>query len=435
MKKTNFSATIAIDTARSAFHFYSMIGGDKTTLVHQVKNYAGAQFDADFFTRFKAAVREFAHQTPSDTVRKVTVVLPDNAVMIDTVRIPTIKGSNQMNKALDTALRGLFRNYDDLHVIAYVADQNKQYTSFSIAAVQKHIVASIYAACSENKLLVDTLTFASSSSIGTVTMLHPKLKTASYVFLDVKDVYSRFVFVANGRAVGYYTLPFGLEFLRNPKVIPEDMLFDHSYAELAVLNAKEKAKSKKLTVMNAEDGAMYDAVATAGAEFEKTPEKSEAEATNAEESEDTEDVEDVEDVEDAEEQDEAEVEAPVSIPMQINQKIFVKKSPRRLPKFMQREIPDTVEGIAYENFRVIVKWALTLIKGNERLVELGKPEFVCVNLPKDLAYLIDKVNLEESENGISFDRLPTIGEKSIVTSNLELYGGLFPGQIASTGKF
>ena len=126
MKKTNFSATIAIDTARSAFHFYSMIGGDKTTITHQVKNYAGAQFDADFFTRFKAAVREFAHQTPSDTVRKVTVVLPDNAVMIDTVRIPTIKGSNQMNKALDTALRGLFRNYDDLHVIAYVADQNKQ---------------------------------------------------------------------------------------------------------------------------------------------------------------------------------------------------------------------------------------------------------------------------------------------------------------------
>ena len=425
MQKTNFSATIAIDTARSAFHFYSMIGGDKTTISHQVKHYAGGQFDADFFTRFKAAVRDFAHQTPSEAVRKVTVVLPDNAVMMDTVRIPTIKKSSQMNKALDTALRGLFRNYDDLHVIAYVADQNKQYTAYSIAAVQKHIVTSIYAACSENKLLVDTLTFASSASIGTATMLHPKLKMASYVFLDVKDVYSRFVFVANGRAVGYYTLPFGLEFLRNPKVISEDMLFDHSYAELAVLNAKEKAKSKKLTVMNSDGGAMYDAVA-AEAETEKAAEKSEAEDTDAE---------DVEDIDDAEEQEEIEEPVPVSMPMQVNQKIFVKKSPRRLPKFMQREIPDTEEGIAYENFRVFVKWALTLMKGNERLVELGKPEFVCVNLPKDLAHLIDKVNVEANENGISFNRLPTIGEKSIVISNLELYGGLFPGQIASTGKF
>ena len=352
MQKSNFSATIAIDTDRSAFHFYSMIDGDKTTLKHHIRHYAGGQFDADFFTKFKAAVREFAQNTPSDTVRKVTVVLPDNAVMIDTVRIPTIKGSSQTNKALDTALGGLYRNYSDLHVIAHVADQNRQYTTFSIAAVQKHIVTSIYAACSENKLLVDTLTFASSATIGTATMLHPKLKTASYLFLDIKDVYSRFVFVAGGKTVGYYTLPFGLEFLGRPKVTPEDMLFDHSYAELAVLNAKEKAKSKKLTIMAAAEGADYSKEVA-----DTEPDSASAEAADSDE--DVEDAEDLEQEETAEETDPA---APESMPLQINQKIFVKKSPRKLPKFMQRELPETEEGIACENFRIFIKWALTLIR-------------------------------------------------------------------------
>ena len=422
MQKSNFSATIAIDTERSIIHFYSMIGGDKTTITHSVKSYTGGQFDDNFFARFKAAVREFAQKTPSDSVRKVTVVLPDNAVMIDTVRIPTIKGSAQTNKALDTALGGLYRNYSDLHVIAHIAEQNRQYTTFSIAAVQKHIVTSIYAACSENKLLVDTLTYASSASIGTATMLHPKIKTSSYLFLDIKDVYSRFVFVANGKPVGYYTLPFGLEFLRKPKVTSEDMLFDHSYAELAVLNAKEKAKSKKLTVMAASEENDDAASLSEGAAADSAAD-SDAEA------------EDFEDADDTAEQEEPEAIAPVSMPLQVSQKIFVRKSPRKLPKFMQREIPETEEGILYENFRVFVKWALTLIQGNDKLVELGKPEFICVNMPKDVAPVLDSVNAEESENGIKFVRLPTIGEKSVVTSNLELYGGLFPKQIPSTGKF
>ena len=123
------------------------------------------------------------------------------------------------------------------------------------------------------------------------------------------------------------------------------------------------------------------------------------------------------------------------MPLQINQKIFVKQSTRKLPKFMQRELPETEEGIACENFRIFIKWALTLIRENTKLVELGKPEFVCVNIPKDLAHVIDNANKEEAENGVRFIRLPTIGEKPVITSNLELYGGLFPKQIDTTGKF
>ncbi len=429
MQKQLYSTTIAIDSERSAIHFYSMIGNDKSTIAHHIKSYAGGQLDEHFFERFKEAVKEFAQDTPSETVRKVTVILPDNAVLTDTVRIPTMKGLGQTKKTLDITLGGLYRNYDDLRVVSHVAEQNKQYSTFSIAAVQKNIVSSIFAACSENKLLVDTLTYASSASVGGAVLLNPKLKNASYLFLDIKDVYSRFVFVANGKTVGYYTLPFGLEFLRKPKVTQEDMLFDHSYAELTVLNARERAKSKKLTVM-----ALGEEFADAIIENEdEIEELSEDTATADDVITDEETPTDAETV--TEEEDEGEAEEVAPLRPQINQKIFTRKSPRKLPKFMQREIPETVEGIAYENFRVFVKWALTLIHGNERLTELGKPEFVCVNLPQDLVSVLDTANEEAEENGITFTRLPSDGEGVSVLSNLELYGGLFPKQIATTGKF
>ncbi len=431
MQKLTYSTTIAIDAERSVFHFYSMIGNDKSTIAHHIKSYAGGQFDEDFFKKFKEAVKEFAEKTPSETVRKVTVILPDKAVLTDTVRIPTMKGLGQTKKTLDITLGGLYRNYKDLRVVSHVAEQNKQYSTFAVAAVQKSIISSIYAACSENKLLVDTLTYASSAAVGGAVLLNPKLKNASYLFLDIKDVYSRFVFVANGKTVGYYTLPFGLEFLRKPKLVQEDMLFDHSYAELAVLNAREKAKSKKLTVMALGED-FSDAVTYGEDEGEEVIADIDLANSDEDVADDTftmaEEAEADTDIEE-------ETEAVGVVRSQLNQKIFTRKTPRKLPKFMLREIPETAEGIACENFRVFVKWALTLIQGNERLTEIGKPEFVCVNLPDELVGVIDKANEEADENGIIFTRLPSEGEEASILTNLELYGGLFPKQITSLGKF
>lgn len=429
MEKQNYSTTIAIDAERSVIHFYSMMGNDKSTIVHNIKSYVGGKLDEHFFERFQKVVKEFAQDTPSETVRKITVILPDNAVLTDTMRIPTMKGLGQTKKTLDITLGGLYRNFKDLHVASYVAKQNKQYSTFAIAAVQKEIASSIYAACSENKLLVDTLTYASSASISGVVSLNPKLKNASYLFLDIKDVYSRFVFVANGKAVGFYKLPFGLEFLRKPKVTQEDMLFDHSYAELTVLNAREKAKSKKLTVM-----AFGDELSDAIRDIEDETSDLSEDMENTEQVADEENV-DLEEEIITEEEPEIEVEQVIPLRPQVNQKIFTRKLPRKLPKFMQREIPETEEGIIYENFRVFVKWALTLIDGNKKLTELGKPEFVYVNLPHDLESVIDKVNEKEEENGIKFTNLKSDIEEAEILSNIELYGGLFPKQVAITGKF
>ena len=395
-KTNNYLTTIAIDTVRSTIHFYSSIENDDTTITHSIKHYSGRHFDEEFFKKFREAIKEFVEENPSDTMRKVTVVLPDTAILTDTLKIPTIKGFGQMKKAFEASLGVLYKNYRDLRISSYAADQNKQYSTFVISAVQNNILSEIYSACAENKLVIETLTYASGATVGAASVINSKLKNASYLFLDIKDVYSRFTFVIGGRAVGFYTVPFGFEFLRTPRVIGEDMLFDHSLAELAVINARERAKSKKLTVM-----------------------------------EDEEDEEDLLPI-DAEEGAAAMAESET---LTVGTQKVLKKTPRKLPKFMLRDLPETEEGIAYENFRVFMKWALTLIDSNKKITDLGKLEYVCVNLPEDLAGVVAKANEESAENGILFTRLKTEGIAPLVTTNLDLYGGLFPRQINPAVKF
>jgi len=82
-----------------------------------------------------------------------------------------------------------------------------------------------------------------------------------------------------------------------------------------------------------------------------------------------------------------------------------------------------------------VKWALTLIEGNPKITEIGKPEFVCVNLPENLAGVIEKVNEEAEENGIEFTRLPCDNLDAIIPMNLEMYGALFPKQMSPVNRF
>ena len=421
LRKSKHSIVIAIDSENSLFHFYSMIDNNKNTIAHHIKGYGGMLFDEDFFKKFKVAVKEFVDDNPSDSIRKVTVIIPDSAVLNDTVKIPTLKGLGQTKKALAVTLGGFYRNYADLRISSRVAYQNRQYSTFAISAVQRHIVASIFATCSENKLLVDTLTYTSGATISGAVQFNPKLKNGSYLFLDMKDLCSRFVFVVNGKALGHYVLPFGLEFLKKPKLTQEDMLFDHSYAELAVLNAREKAKSKKLTVMAVEEEYDEDlqdfneenegAVATAENVTVDTAENTAVETTEYAAEEDT------------------------VVRAQINQKVYTRKAPRKLPKFMQREVPETEEGIAAENFRVFVKWALTLIQSNEKLTEISKPNFVCVNIPHDLEFVLEYANREAEENGIIFTNLPHADTEAAFLSNIELYGGLFTKHIGAPNKF
>ena len=415
MARTNNSTTISIDSERATINFYTLTDNNKDSITHYVKSYAGGRLDDAFFERFREAVKEFAEKYPSGKIQKITVVLPDNAAITDTIKIPTMKDKLQTKKTLDITLNSLFRNYDDLRISSRIIEQNKQYSTFAVSAVQKRIAAGIYSACSENKFLVETLTTASNAVVCGALQLNPKLKNASYLFLDFKDIYARFVFVVKGKAVGSYTLPFGLEFLGSKQVIQEDMLFDHSYAELMVLNARERAKAKKLTVMAA-DPELFDAEE----EVDNSVDTFDFTTDNSLPEDETEEI------------DPNEAEA---VPSQPALKLFTKKGPRKLPKFMQREIPYTPDGVLYENFRIFIKWALELINNNRDITSLAKFDTVYVNMPDEYRFLFEVVNQKQAGRGIVFLPLLNEGEYDSLAANLELYGGFFMNRFNEVNTF
>lgn len=406
MPKVNYAITIAIDDKHSVFHFYTMYENDKTfeneqieennkyKITHTIKSYSSKELNDDFFGKFKNAVKQFVEDNPSEDVKKITVIVPDNAYLMDTIKIPTMKGFGQTRKTLDNNLRGLYKNFNDLKVNAIIKNQNKQYTTYITTVLLKNIVSSIYSSCSENKLLVDTLTYSSSTLVSGAVTVNPKLKNGSYMLLDIKDIYSRYVFVINGKVVGNYTIPFGMESLTKKRVLKEDMLFDHTSGEILILNAKEKIRAKKLTVM------AMDAV------FED---------------------ESLDEIEGEEENQTEEKTLD-------NVKTYVKKA-RKLPKFMLRETPTTPEGVMCENFRIFVKWALTLLESNKKITEQVEINNIYVNIPNNLHYVLDKTN-DEMENEIRFFPLTTTEDniEESILNNLELYGSIFPKQVNISGK-
>lgn len=428
-KKLNYTTTIAIDTTRSTIHYYSMLGNDQSSIVHNVKSYSGFTFDEAFFTRFKEIVGEFVAETPSESIRRVSLILPDNAVALDTVNVPTMRSKKSTLDALNLTLGEIYRNHADLKVSYLQSAQNRQYTTYSTAAIQKKILTGIYSVCSENKMLVETTTYAASATVGAIASINPKMKNASYLFLDIKDTYSRFIFVVNGRAVGFYQLPFGLEFLDGQRYIQEDMLFDHTMAELTVLNAREKAKAKKLTVLAEQTETAHEA----------DNQKTEAQVEQPVELADSEHADDLDFIEEPDQEPANGMAEPFAMNVGqqpiVTPKVMAKKTPRRLPKFMQRPIPETAEEIVNENFRVFVKWALSLLVSNEKLVGLGAPDFVCVNLPDHLSFAIDYYNDQKESNAIEFRRFAANNASENVINNLELYGGFFPKAIHKCTKF
>ncbi len=410
MAKIVLNTVISIDPDESTVTFFSMTGNEKSTISSETVSYRARQFDSEFFEKFTDILRRYWEKHPSDSAANVTVLLPDRVIAQDTIHVPTTKRM-AMNSAVDVAVERLYKNKKDLKVNTFLAAQNKQYSTYSLTMIRAQLLAAIYTACSTSKMMANTVTFASNALVNGVQTLVPKLKSTSYLLLDVKENVSHFAFVAKGRTVGSYSLPFGASIMRHNKLASEDMLFDHSIAELTVLNAKEKAKAKQLTMMGEDNATMIGEAEAADRNIDAL----------ANEDEDVEYYGGGGGV-------------PMATPT-MTVKTLPRKQPRKLPKFMLRPTPDTDEGYAYENFRIFVKWALTLIQGNDKLTEQGKPEAVIVNIDPALDYVIDMTNAEKDENGIAFQLLDLHNEKNTVRQNLELYGGFFTHTMNKNNNF
>lgn len=354
-------------------------------LAINLANYKDRAFDQEFLDRLGKTVKAQLEKIEKADFSRSSLILPDRLFLLDLVSIPVIH-KKAMQHSLSLAIESIYDNASDLNLMTYCVAQTKQTATYGIVGVQRELLENVKKTLSENGVTVTGVTYATNSMINGAMALNAKLRNETYLFLDIKAEYSRFAFVVRGCTMGTYDIPFGYSMIYRSRLAAEDMLFDHHAGELLVLNSKERARAKQLTM-----------------EGEVSPETAENEDGSS--------------------------------TYEVSSDGTLNKNGRRLPKFMQRQTPKTKEEFMYDNFRIFIKWALDLITNNREIVSLGKLETIYINMPDEYRFLLDIVNKKHEGRGFNFVAFMPEGEDSVLYDNLELYGGFFLGKYNEANTF
>lgn len=366
------SSVISIDPPSKTIRFcFANEAGDLSV---SLGNYKDGAFDTEQLERIGKAVKAQADKIPQGDFGKVSLVLPDRLFVLDTVNIPVIH-RKAMQNSLKLAIGSIYKNANELELMTYAVHQTKQTATYGLTGIRKDLLNNITEALAQNGASVSQVTFASNAMVNGAAALNPRLRGETFLLLDIKAEYTRFALVLRGCTMGYFDLPFGYSVIHASRLISEDTLFDRKAGELLVLNAKERALAKQLTV---EDGGIQ--------------------AEN-----DEDDTADFESSSDA----------------------ASSKNGKKLPKFMQRPLPLIEEEFMYENFRIFIKWALELIANNKDIIQGAKLDTVYVNMPSEYRFLLDTVNKKQEGGEKVFLPVTPNGADGAPAGNLELYGGFF----------
>lgn len=394
MFESAITAVIGIDTDAETFSFYVDLGDKREA--QQVVSYRCRPFCEEFYQKLDKAIKNYQQRNPSVSLAKVAIVLSDDAFLMDTINVPTIN-RRAMENSLEVAVGATYKNRKELRYRTYPLNQNKQFSTFGVVGIRKDILDKLQEVCAANQVGIHSVTSAANAMACGAMALNGRLRNGTYLLLDVKENCCRYAFVNKGRVIGAYYLPFGEAILYKSRLVSEDLLFDHSSGELLVLNANEKAKAKHITMMGEEVLTDPDAMP--------------------------------EEIEEEEEEDEA---------MFVAAAGNGKRTGRKLPKFMQRELPTDREGFVYENFRIILKWTLDVLAGNPTITAQGPIDMVYVNMSKEYDFLFPRLNSEEEGHHVKFvPLLPGNGysDLSADAHDLELYGGFQLRQFGKLNNF
>ncbi|MBQ7444716.1 MAG: hypothetical protein IJS71_02100 [Clostridia bacterium] len=404
MARSGYATVISLRPDEQEIQFFSGAGRDKSTLRFDSKTYKVKSYwlGDDFMKEFSRCLTEYANANPAYTGKSayVSILLPNRLVSTTSFNIPGLNKKTTLN-LFNVAMESNYSNLADLKYNNLMVKQNKQYATFCVALVRQKLQQDLYAAAGGANLLANLMTYDSAASGCGAVALNSKIANETCIFMDIKESRATITYMTKGLVLGCMDLPFGWSILRQTKPVAENMLFSHDVAELAVINAKEKAKAKALTMM----GEMAPGEDEYGFPVEEEGEMM---------------------PQDPNFQPKVQAQTVKTLP---------KKTARVLPKWMQRPIPDTQEGVVYENFRIFQKYALEFIRANLRLTTIAEPTCVYVNMPDEFDFVYELVNAEADENKIKFADLGIKKEKAVIKEHVELYGGLFADQFGSLNNF
>ena len=338
---------------------------------------------------------------------KVFLVLPDRTVGTDIITVPVIKHA-KADSAIETRMSDLYPFRKNYKINKRLISSTKNIATYETVMLEKALQSSIYKAFSEYKIYPKVTTFSANTTLNAVLALRPKTRKSSFIFLDVKDTFSNLVVAMNGCLVGFSKINFGLNALKDYEVVSEYDLIDNSLAEVAVINAIEKAKNKRMTVIEDDDENLIDEQSI----------KSDA-VTDASLTIDCENA--------------VGAEQEITATETPKQKAYVKKV-KKLPQYFLRPVPETNDGFVTENFRLFLKRLLLTKMQIEHTEYFTAPEFALVNLPEKYSFVIDETNKEDNGLDLKYFNPDKDGNVNI-TDNLELYGAIYSSVYNKTNNF
>ena len=490
VQKKQLNLIIGFDTANYCLKIMRIVGNDHSTCKvdyiavapRYVTRGEWAEILADYLP-------DYIKEQNFDKAFAVHLVMPDKLIGSDVLTVPTLSKAKS-EVALETQMSELYTFYRNYKFKKVLLSSNRTNSTYEVIMLNKDLLNSLYKALSANKLYVKSTTYSANAALNSVFALRPKTRKTSFLFLDISSESARITVCANGTTVGWVEIPFGLNVLARDKVVLEANVVFNDIANVAVINATEIAKRKKMTTIddgdaireaaitvneingeeipsettenalsaeNAEnnaDGAKNNADAALNEalnEAEKKADEKVAKTVGEEQTVTTDDFDDDDDdeyyaeeerggdslIESVLPQEETIDDSELSLQERVTKakvKTYTRKI-KKLPAFMMRPTPETPEGFIVENFRLFVKRALLVKMQNEQSGYMPVPQYVLVNMPEEYAFVIDEINKEE-DNGIPFRYFDPAKENNVqLTSNLDLYGALFISSFNKTHNF
>ena len=233
-------SSIFIDDDFKSIRF-GFLNKETKSFTAKTELYKGKPFNDNFYEMLKSVIALHKNEY-SD---KVSVVLPDALFVTDTIKLPFIQKS-ALQTSLNLALDTLYGTTSNVKFNSFPLSQTKNNVVFSVCGIRKEILNKISEVLDESSLPLANVTFAANATVNAAIAINPKLKNSNFILLDIKDGFSRFSFVIGGKTVGFFSLPFGYEILKPDKVCNELSLFNHTAADLLVLNAQERLEKNNL---------------------------------------------------------------------------------------------------------------------------------------------------------------------------------------------
>ena len=462
--KTALNIVVGIDTIYKQIRFMRIFGVEFKDAVFQDYPYTNAILSDEFNEEFKNIFVEYFKTLPASHSLACYLVLPDNLVGMDNIALPSMQKA-KLFSSLNTHLAKEYKQFRELRFNRYIAGKNRQYVVFYLTSIRKSYLASLYKSMAVNKLFVKSCSYSGNCAVNSVLQFDPSYRRKSFILFDVKADYTHVSVCINGKTAGVTNFKLGTMHLPDDKVLQENMLYDHDVADLAIINAKEKARMKMLTVTgdDEEDTSLENVADIVEAQLheginlnakdmqEHTADEQDGDFSQerddiASESKQIDsatfsqvlkenvapDVNPIDAVTDniiLQDPEEALVGTETVIQDELvaakKKKIFARKMPKRLPKFMLRETPETPEGFIYENFRMFIKWALLYNSQLKQKEYLPKIDTVLINIDEKYQSAIDKANTEEEASELKFVRLENLGPN--INAHLDLVGALYGG--------